>query len=118
MTDAEQTSHQTAPRDIVITNSELVYGNIEAWMNIIESYQESHPHHHVEILYEGEPVHNMRTLFKFDTPPNRNAFQLVVKAPDANWKDVPKLYRFLVEGASPNYHRFIQKEMYQVLRLF
>ena len=53
-----------------------------------------------------------------EAQPNRHGFQMVVTAPDKNLKDVPKLYRFLVEGAGPNFARFIEKEMYQVLKLF
>lgn len=109
---------QTAPRDIVITNPNFEYGNVEAWINVIESYRQSHPDHEVVILYEGVAVQNMISLFKMETEPNRQGFQMMVKAPDSNWKDVAKLYRLLVEGASPNFRKFIGKEMYQVLKLF
>jgi len=109
---------QPAPRDIVISNPEFTNGNVEAWINIIDSYREVHPDHHVIILYEGEIVNNMISLFKLEGPPNRQGFQMTVRAPDGNWKDVAKLYRLLVEGASPNFHKFIGKEMYRVLKLF
>lgn len=107
----------TAPRTIVVTNDELVHGNIEAWMNIIASYAERHPEHVVLIYYEGEPVNNLQTLFRKESP-NKEAFQLVVETPDGFLKDVPKLFRLLVEGAGPNYGRFIQKELHKVLDLF
>ena len=107
----------TAPRTIVISNEELVHGNIEAWMNIIASYKERHPEHAVVIHYEGEPVNNLQTLFRKEQP-NKEAFQLVVEAPDGFLKDVPKLFRLLVEGAGPNYRRFIEKELHKVLELF
>ena len=107
-----------APKDIVITNQTLEYGNIEAWINIIKSYKESHPGHKVIVTYEGEPVGNMISLYKMEGDPNLNGFQLEVHAPDGNWKDVSKLYRFLVEGASARFERFINKEMYRVLNLF
>lgn len=109
---------QTAPRDLVVTNRAIEFGNIEAWMNIVESYEQSHPGHEVVFLYEGETVHNLITFFKMDSQPNREAFQVLVSAPDANLKDVPKLYRFLVEGGSNRFERYIQKETYQVLKLF
>ncbi len=111
-------SAQTAPRDIVITNPNFEYGNVEAWINVIESYRQLHPEHEVVIIYDGKPVQNMISLFKMESAPNRQGFQMTVKAPDANWKDVAKLYRLLVEGASPNFRRFLGKEMYQVLKLF
>jgi len=72
----------------------------------------------VVILYEGEEVHNILAMFKMHKHPNRFAFQLVVRATDSNWKDVPKLYRFLVEGGSNKYNRYIEKDLYQVLKLF
>ena len=118
MTENAGAGQMTAPRDIVITNRSLEYGNIESWINIIESYSRSHPEHEVIIFYEGEEVSNMISLFKLHDQPNLNGFQLVVRAPDGNWKDVAKLYRFMVEGASARFHRFIGKEMYQVLNLF
>ena len=60
----------------------------------------------------------MISLYKMEQTPNPNGFQMVVKAEDGNWKDVAKLYRFMVEGASPRFERFINKDMYQVLNLF
>jgi hypothetical protein len=115
---AEKPTYRTVPREIVITNRTLEYGNIEAWTSIIASYRQRHPDHEVLILYEGEPVNSMLSLYKRHDKLNLNGFQLAVSAPDADWKDVPKLYRYLVEGASPAYRKFIEKEMFRVLDLF
>ena len=109
---------KTAPRDIIIGNDVLEYGNIEAWINIIESYNVAYPTHEVVILYEAEPVKSLFTLFKMQTSINRAGFQMQVRAPDANLKNVPKLYRLLVEGAGKGYQQYIKKEMYQTLHLF
>ena len=109
---------KTEPREIVITNDALEYGNIEAWSNVIASYGQKHPDHQVIILYEGDPVHSVISLFKKSPNLNTNGFKLVVAAPDSNWKDVAKLYRYLVEGAGPNFNRFIQREIHQVRKLF
>ena len=108
----------TAPREIIVTNRSLENGNVEAWINIIQSYIALHPDHEVVIYYEGTVVNNMISLFKMEQAPDTKGFQMVVKARDGNWKDVAKLYRFMVEGASPRYARFIDKDMYQVLKLF
>jgi hypothetical protein len=118
MTEYEELPAVTKPRAIVVTNKALAYGNIEAWINIIESYRRRHPEHRVSILYEGEPVNNLVSLFKMQRGSSDDAFKLVVAAPDKNLKDVPKLYRLLVEGAGPDYERFIQKEAFKVLTLF
>ena len=114
----DKPAFRTVPREIVITNSGLEYGNIEAWTNIIGSYRQEHPGHEVVILYEGDPVHSMISLYKRGESLNLSGFQLAVAAPDGNWKDVPKLYRYLVEGASPNFDKFIQHEIHKVLKLF
>ena len=118
MTEYSELPAVTKPRAIVVSNDVFVYGNIEAWINIIESYRQKHPEHRVSILYKGEPVNNLVTLFKMQRAPDDDAFELVVTAPDKSLKDVPKLYRLLVEGAGPNYERFIQKEAFKVLTLF
>lgn len=118
MSETEDTEQSTAPRDIVITNRTLENGNIEAWINIIQSYNSVHPNHHVIIYYEGSAINNMISLYKMEKTADLNAFQLVVTALDGDWKDVAKLYRYLVEGASPRFERLINKDMYQVLKLF
>jgi hypothetical protein len=115
---SEKPTFRTVPREIVITNRTLEYGNIEAWTSIIASYRQLHPDHEVTILYDGEPVNSVLSLFKIGDNVDLMAFQLVVSAPDANWKDVPKLYRYLVEGASASFKKFIEKDLHRVLKLF
>jgi hypothetical protein len=114
----EKPSFRTVPREIVVTNRALEYGNIEAWSNIISSYRQLHPDHEVTILYEGEPVNSILSLYKLGDSVNLMGFQLVVSAPDASWKDVPKLYRHLVEGASVHFQKYIEKDLHRVLKLF
>ena len=114
----EKTVNKTAPREIVVTNSVLEYGNIEAWTNIIASYQQRHPEHQVIILYEGEPVSSVVSLFKLGKNLNPHGFQMAVAAADTEWKDVPKLYRYLVEASGPGFGKFLQREIHRVLKLF
>lgn len=114
----EVAPHTTSRKKIIISVSNFAFGNIEAWINIIASYKEKHPNHHVLIYYEGLLVMNMIALFKMVSTPNREGFTFAVQAPDKNIKDVPRLYRFLVEGASDNFHPFIGKEIYKTLELF
>ncbi len=118
MTENEDNPAITEPRPIAVTNSAFAYGNIEAWINIIGSYRREHPEHRVSILYHGEAVNNLISLFKLQAGPGEDDFHLVVAAPDRNLKDVPKLYRLLVEGASSHFGQFIQKEAFKVLDLF
>ena len=109
---------QTAPRRIVITVDHFAFANIEAWMNIIRSYKAVYPNHQVTLLYQGEPARNVQYLFRLGRPVNRDGFELVVGAPADEQKDVAKLYRLLVEGAGPDYEKFLDRELYRTLKLF
>jgi hypothetical protein len=109
---------QSARRRIAIDNPEFGFGNIESWANIIRSYRERHPEHQVILLYEGEPVHGTTYLFKLGKAVKRDAFELIVSAPDQNFKDLPKLFRLLADGAGPDYQRFLVRELHKVLHLF
>ena len=80
---SEPVVNQTVPREIVITNASVEFGNIEAWTNVIASYVQKHPEHEVVILYEGDRVNSMIALFKRAEKLNRNGFKMVVAAPDS-----------------------------------
>lgn len=108
----------TKPRLIAIKGATLIYGNIEAWINIIESYRQIHPQHQVSILHYGEPVNNLTSLYKRQKRDGSDEFHMVVTAPDKELKDVPKLFRLLVDGAGPDFRRFIHREAFKVLELF
>ena len=118
MSETGNPTMSTNPRPIANSNDEFLFGNIEAWIKIIQSYEVKHPDHRVLISYRGEPVNDLISLFKQTMKPGDEDFKLVVATPDDNTKDVPKLYRLLVEGASPNFERFIQREAFKVLDLF
>ncbi|HEX7743559.1 MAG TPA: hypothetical protein VF442_14175 [Sphingobium sp.] len=105
-------------RPIVVSADPMRFGNFEAWINIIQSYRLRHPEHVVRIRYRGDPVNNLVELFKIARNPDTSAFEVEVDVTDGNYKDLVKLYRLLAEGASEGYHRYITKEMFQVLRLF
>lgn len=107
----------STPRTIPISNI-LEFGNIEAWMNIIQSYKAAHPGHTVSILYQDQTVLNLVRLYRLRDSLSHDEFQLLVRAPDDDRKDVKKLFRLMVEGAGPNYKAFINKELYRVLTLF
>ena len=106
------------PRKIVIENEAFGFGNIEAWANIIRSYNEKHPDHQVILLYQGQPVQSLTYLFKLVKGVDRDAFELVVSAHDADFSQVAKLYRLLVEGAGTTYEKFISHEIHRTLKLF
>lgn len=109
---------QSKPRTITVTSNHFAFANIEAWLNIIRSYQAKHPTHNVHLAYEGREIQNLMALFQMDRPVNREGFECYVTAMDEDMKDVPKLYRLLIEGAGRNFAQFINRELYTVLKLF
>jgi hypothetical protein len=109
---------QSPPRKLVIDNEAFGYSNIEAWANIIRSYVEKHPGHRVNLIYHGEPVQSLTYLFKLGKTVDRDAFQVSVAAPDQDFRQVTKLCRLLVEGAGPDFKKFIVKDLHRTLKLF
>ncbi|MBI4082353.1 MAG: hypothetical protein HY423_07050 [Candidatus Lambdaproteobacteria bacterium] len=107
-----------APRPLPISGSTLTMGHVEAWMRIIRSYLDLHPDHEVEILYDNDPVNDLRSLFRSGAELNLGAFQLQLKTPDGNRKHAAKLYRHLVEGTGPDYERYLHRELFKVQNLF
>lgn len=105
-------------RPIVVSAEPMRFGNFEAWINIIQSYRQRHPAHYVRIRYRGDPVNNLVELFKIARNPDTTAFEVEVDVTDGDYQDLAKLYRYLAEGAGPNYERFLSKELFQVLKLF
>lgn len=106
------------PREVRIIGEGLVYGHIEAWTQIIRSYQDIHVGHRITLIYKGEPVQNITTLFKMNRELSPDGFQLVVTAPDGDFSDVSKLNRLLTEGTGPEYQKFVPREVHRILPLF
>jgi len=117
MASEQNSSHESAVRRIPLDHP-LEFGHIEAWINIIKSYESKHPDHQITILYEGQPVYNLAFLYRQRDTLNHEHFEILVDAPDGNRANVSKLIRMMVEGAGPNYQHFIAKELYQILKLF
>jgi len=115
---AERSASQRGPRPLPVTNAELEFGNVEAWINVIRSYLAKHPGHKVVLLYDGEPVANLLSLYRMRHEISRDRFALQVEAPADERGDVAKLFRLLVEAAGPDYRRYLQKELHRVLTLF
>ncbi|MDH5753508.1 MAG: hypothetical protein OEZ59_13950 [Deltaproteobacteria bacterium] len=109
---------KSKPRRIPVASEKIIFGHLEAWANIIRSYQATHPSHRVMLRYEDEAVLSLMELFKMAGRLNPQGFELVVAAADHNLKDVPKLVRYLVEGASDSYNQFIRRDVHQVQPLF
>lgn len=109
---------QSPLRRIVIDNVAFGSGNMEAWGNVIRSYEAAHPGHRVLLVYQGKLVQGLSFLFKLGKSVDRDGFEVAVSAQDGEFRHVGKLFRLLVEAAGPDCDRFINHEVNRTLKLF
>ena len=101
---------------VVVSNELFHNGNVEAWKRIIASYTAKYPSLQVFIYYEGERIMDINTLFKWGKVKHGSAIQFAVSGNDI--KDVAKLQRYLVQGASHQFEAFLHGPVNNVLKLF
>ena len=101
---------------VVVANELFHNGNVEAWKRIIASYSAKYPALQVFIYYEGERILDINTLFKWGKVKHGSAIQFAVSGNDI--KDVAKLQRYLVQGASHQFEAFLHGPVNNVLKLF
>jgi hypothetical protein len=101
---------------VVVANELFHNGNVEAWKRIIASYNAKYPALQVFIYYEGERILDINTLFKWGKVKHGSAIQFAVSGSDI--KDVAKLQRYLVQGASNQFEAFLHGPVNTVLKLF
>jgi hypothetical protein len=101
---------------VVVANELFHNGNVEAWKRIIASYSAKYPALQVYIYYEGERILDINSLFKWGKVKHGSAIQFAVSGNDI--KDVAKLQRYLVQGASHQFEAFLHGPVNSVLKLF
>ena len=101
---------------VVVSNECFHNGNVEAWKCIIESYKTKYPGLKVYIYYEGERVLDINSLFKWGKVKHGRSIQFAVAG--SGIKDLAKLRRYLVQGASPDFEPFLAASPGLVLKLF
>ena len=101
---------------VVVANELFHNGNVEAWKRIIASYNAKYSDLQVFIYYEGERILDINTLFKWGKVKHGSAIQFAVSGNDI--KDVAKLQRYLVQGASHQFEAFLHGPVNTVLKLF
>jgi hypothetical protein len=101
---------------VAVTNELFHNGNVEAWKRIIASYNASYPELHVYIYYEGERIMDINSLFKWGKVKHGSSIQFAVAGSDI--KDVAKLQRYLIQGASHQFEAFLRGSVSNVLKLF
>ena len=105
------------PMYSVLVSNELFHnGNVEAWKRIIASYTAKYPELRVFIYYEAERILDINSLFKWGKVKHGSTIQFAVAGEDI--KDVAKLQRYLVQGASSRFEAFLKGSSGGVLRLF
>jgi len=113
----QKTGIRMTPMYSVVVQNELFHnGNVEAWKRIIESYKTKYPELEVYIYYEGERIININSLFKWGKVKHGSTIQFAVAGRDI--KDVAKLQRYLMQGASPQFEAFLKGPVSTVLKLF
>ncbi|MDR2748155.1 MAG: hypothetical protein LBB77_12020 [Treponema sp.] len=101
---------------VTVTNELFHNGNVEAWKRIISSYNSRYPELQVYIYYEGERILDINSLFKWGKVKHGSAIQFAVAGTEI--KDVAKLQRYLVQGASNQFEAFLRGPVSGVMRLF
>jgi hypothetical protein len=105
------------PMYSVVVQNELFHnGNVEAWKRIVASYKAKYPALEVYIYYDGERIMDINSLFKWGKVKHGSAIQFAIAGSDI--KDVAKLQRYLIQGASHQFEAFLRGPVNNVLRLF
>jgi hypothetical protein len=117
-----QAVEQKGPRrmtpqySVPVTNELFHNGNVEAWKRIVQSYTTKYPNLEVYIYYDGERIININSLFKWGKVKHGSTIQFAVAGDDI--KDVAKLQRYLMQGASHGFEAFLHGAVGSVLNLF
>ena len=101
---------------VVVANELFHNGNVEAWKRIVASYSAKYPTLQVYIYYEGERILDINALFKWGKVKHGSTIQFAVSGNDI--KDVAKLQRYLVQGASHMFEAFLHGPVNTILKLF
>ena len=106
----------TPKYSVQVTNELFHNGNVEAWKNIIESYEGSHPGCKVIVYHEGELIQDLNSLFKWGKV--KHGGLLMFQVAGNAIKNVSRLQKYLHEGASKRYETFMKHDMNRNLSLF
>jgi hypothetical protein len=109
-------TRMTPMYSVVVQNELFHNGNVEAWKRIVASYNAKYPESQVYIYYEGERIMDINSLFKWGKVKHGSAIQFAVAGNDI--KDVAKLQRYLIQGASSQFEAFLRGSVSNVLKLF
>ena len=109
-------TRMTPMYSVVVSNELFHNGNVEAWKRIVASYTAKYPQLQVFIYYEGERILDINSLFKWGKVKHGSAIMFAISGNDI--KDVAKLQRYLVQGASSQFEAFLHGPVHNALKLF
>jgi len=109
-------TRMTPMYSVVVSNELFHNGNVEAWKRIIASYNAKYPELQVFIYYEGERILDINSLFKWGKVKHGSAIMFAISGNEI--KDVAKLQRYLVQGASSQFEAFLHGPVHNALKLF
>ena len=105
------------PKYGVIVSNELFHnGNVEAWKKILESYEVKYPDLKVHVMFGGEVINDINSLFKWGKVKHGDSIYFQVSG--ENILGVSKLQKYLYEGASQRYEQFLKLGVGRVLNIF
>lgn len=106
----------TPKYSVQVTNELFHNGNVEAWKNIIESYETAHPGCKVIVYHEGELIQDLNSLFKWGKV--KHGGLIMFQVAGNTIKNVSRLQKYLHEGASKRYESFTKHDLNRTLNLF
>jgi len=101
---------------VQVTNELFHNGNVEAWKKILESYHTKFPELTVHVMFGGEVINDINSLFKWGKVKHGDSIFFQVSG--ENIVGVSKLQKYLFEGASQRYEQFLKLGVGRVLNLF
>jgi len=105
------------PKYGVIVSNELFHnGNVEAWKKILESYHTKYTDLTVHVMFGGEVINDINSLFKWGKVKHGDSIYFQVSG--ENILGVSKLQKYLYEGASQRYEQFLKLGVGRVLNIF
>ncbi len=101
---------------VPVTNELFHNGNVEAWRNIIESYEKKYPGNTTLLFHNGQRIKHISSLFKWGKVKTGDSIFFSIVGEEI--KDVAKLKKYLYQGASHNFKYFVKKDVNVILNLF
>lgn len=90
-------TNETARYAIQVTNELFHNVNVEAWKNIIESFESKHPDLKVNVFFDNKPIFNIHELNEWGKIRFGNAIYFSVSG--ERFRAISTLKKYLVEAA-------------------